>query len=952
MEKKRTFLLFLLCLLLLSGVMAEGIDRDNQIFLLQSDSTGLVFEVRVPFFETQERIHTQGIFQTLEVPGLGQISEVGRPLLPLKGTLIEIPSTGNIKIKILETNTEDYVNYRILPCPKYVKKEDDSKIYLEEKFALDHNFYSNSRFYPPSISELGFSGFIRERKVAQVKIYPFQYNPATGILRHHKRIMVQVLFEQPSVRNTGELSDPHFDKMFKDIILNFRERPFVNLANTLGSHQQSFEAQQRPSDCKILVDKTGIYKIAFWDLVDAGISPHLIDARTFKMFCQGKEIAIYISSNESTLRPSDYILFYGQAIHTDYTDTSVYWLSWGGSYGKRMAEVKGAPKFSSQLKYHYRKDHFELNNEYWITMPKGKGKDHWFWERIHAGETKNYTFNLNRPASDSLKAKVKVMVFGRTSIFQKPDHHLKIYVNGNYRGEGHFDGQRKYECTVNVDQSLLKHGSNTLQVELVNDTGSPNSIYMNYFDVEYYDKFFASDSSLSFDIDVSGNKKIQVSNFSESSIEIFDISNHNNVRRIVNFAVKKAGSYQGSPVAKKSFKAIFGGKFSGKEKYLALTKKSIIRGRKYLKKLSSSTIPMSQKTDYIIISHEDFYKKASSLADYRTSKGLKVQVVKVGDIYDQFNHGIVSPQAIRAFLRFAYEEWERPSYVLFLGDANVDAHDYMGTTRKNFVPTYLYDLSDIQILNDNWFVCISENDMLPDYFSGRIPVKSAIEAKKVIDKIMNHEKLLESRLMKKSIFVADDNDNTFPDLNDELAKKHFPSDFKKTKIYLGNYTYTDSATADLIEGINEGALAVTYVGHGSYDNWANENIFLASDVDSLANSRFPFVVCLPCLNGYFANWPRDLWSRHIDDCLAEKFVKAPNRGAIAVYAPTGLGYTWEHRLLGINLYDMLFKSGEVILGKITTQAKIDAYAQGSTLEQVQTFMLFGDPACSLTRTRK
>jgi hypothetical protein len=81
-------------------------------------------------------------------------------------------------------------------------------------------------------------------------------------------------------------------------------------------------------------------------------------------------------------------------------------------------------------------------------------------------------------------------------------------------------------------------------------------------------------------------------------------------------------------------------------------------------------------------------------------------------------------------------------------------------------------------------------------------------------------------------------------------------------------------------------------------------------------------------------------------------VKAPKKGAIAVLAPTGLGYTWEHRLLGLNLYDKLFKPGEAILGLITTQAKIDAYAQGSTLEQVQMFMLFGDPACSLARIKK
>lgn len=948
--KKKVTLFPLLIFFILS--MAKGAERTPEVNLLQSNESGLVFEVNVPAFTTKDKIFTQGIFQVLEVEGLGKTSEVGKPLLPLKGALIEIPPQGRIEVEVLETDTAEYPNYDISPCPLMVRREDDGSIYLEEKFAIDRAFYGTSQIYPPSVAELGFSGYIRERRVAQIKIHSFQYNPATRILYHHQRILLKVRFEQPAM-TTGGISDPYFDKIFRETILNFKENSNVGRSVVQNSPYPFSTLSARPSSYKIRVNETGIYKITHSDLVVAGVSTDSIDAQTFKIFCQGKEIAIHISSETSTFESSDYILFYGEALDTDYTDTNIYWLSWGGSYGKRMVEVEGKPGSAPLIQNYYRKDHFEENNEYWISMPDGEGKDHWFWERINPGERemKSYTFYLNKPAGGSLTAEVIVTLFGRTNTGRDPDHHVIFLVNKERFGQVFFDGQTECVRIIKVPQSVLNPGANTLRVKLEDTTGSPNSIYLNHFDVQYYDNFAADDSLLAFDVKTSGRRRIQVSNLAQESIEVFDITNHDEVKRVVNFTTEGAGDLGGNRWAPQgSYKVSFERNFNGNEKFFVLAENAMRNPS--LEALPSSTLERNQDTDYIIITHEDFYDEALSLAEYRERHGLAVRVVKAGDIYDKFNHGIISPQAIKDFLSFAYYEWSLPSYVLFLGDANVDARDYTGTGRENFIPTYLYDTHDLQVPNDNWFFCISEeNDDLPDYFSGRITAKSAAEAHGVIQKIVIYDgRRMTSSLeeLSRSIFVADNGSSSFPDLNDELASDYFPSDFEKVKVYLDDYNQEEEATADLKRNINLGALTVNYVGHGSYDNWAGENIFLSSDVDSLNNSIFPFVVCLTCLNGFFANWPRELWDREVDDCLAESFVNASGKGAIAAFAPTGLGYTWEHRLLGIRLYEMLFQPGEnATLGMITTQARIDAYTQGSSLDQVQTFVLFGDPVSSL-----
>ena len=43
----------------------------------------------------------------------------------------------------------------------------------------------------------------------------------------------------------------------------------------------------------------------------------------------------------------------------------------------------------------------------------------------------------------------------------------------------------------------------------------------------------------------------------------------------------------------------------------------------------------------------------------RESQGLRVKVVDVADIYDEFSYGLVTPAALRDFLAYAYDNWMR-----------------------------------------------------------------------------------------------------------------------------------------------------------------------------------------------------------------------------------------------------------------------------------------------------
>ena len=103
--------------------------------------------------------------------------------------------------------------------------------------------------------------------------------------------------------------------------------------------------------------------------------------------------------------------------------------------------------------------------------------------------------------------------------------------------------------------------------------------------------------------------------------------------------------------------------------------------------------------DYILITHRDLgwdingdaESWLTRIVDHRETQGLRVVVVDVQDIFDEFSYGMTTPVAIKDFLAYAYDNWTAPApqYVLLVGDAIYDFHDRWGTGKINYVPAYL-----------------------------------------------------------------------------------------------------------------------------------------------------------------------------------------------------------------------------------------------------------------------
>jgi hypothetical protein len=433
----------------------------------------------------------------------------------------------------------------------------------------------------------------------------------------------------------------------------------------------------------------------------------------------------------------------------------------------------------------------------------------------------------------------------------------------------------------------------------------------------------------------------EISNFTENDIEVFDITDPERIGRFGRPAVTAEGG---------AYTVSFTDRLTrnNRRDYLVLSSAAMKSPVSIVADEPSDLRSKTNRADYIIITHEDFYDGILPLAEHRTERGLSVKVVKVQDIYDEFNHGIFSPEAIKSFLKYAYGEWQEPAptYVLLVGDGTYDYQDNEDLGGKNYVPTYMVHSLDFGETGcDNWFVCLDgDEDILPDMFIGRLPVYTTEQLETIVSKTIDYESAPSGDWSRNVTLVADNLEGDFVTISEGLTE-YLPPDYQTNKIYLDNYAHPADCRADIVDAINGGTLMVNYAGHGSAGVWAHEKILRISDIPLLTNiERLPFIATMTCGNGYFV-FP----SGHFD-CIAEELLYSPSGGVLAILAPTGISYPDVQQLLDRHLFEGIFVEG-LSLGAATTQARLSVFenAGESGVNIIQTFPLFGDPALQLKR---
>jgi hypothetical protein len=130
---------------------------------------------------------------------------------------------------------------------------------------------------------------------------------------------------------------------------------------------------------------------------------------------------------------------------------------------------------------------------------------------------------------------------------------------------------------------------------------------------------------------------------------------------------------------------------------------------------------------------------------------------------------------------------------------------------------------------------------------------------------------------------------------------------------------------------------VSYVGHGGIAVWASENVWNNLDVDALApQPRLPLLFTMNCLNGYF-QFPSL-------NSLAEAFLKAEGRGAVAAVSPSGLSVEEPAHVYHRLLLEEILSARHARLGDAMMAAEARYAETGASPDVLAIYHLLGDPA--------
>ena len=333
--------------------------------------------------------------------------------------------------------------------------------------------------------------------------------------------------------------------------------------------------------------------------------------------------------------------------------------------------------------------------------------------------------------------------------------------------------------------------------------------------------------------------------------------------------------------------------------------------------------------------------RSTSLVAQRTSQGLSVSIVDIDDVYDEFSYGTHGPKAIRDFLQYAATNWATPPrYIIFAGDASLDPRNYQGAGDFDLVPTKLVDATYNETASDDWLADF-DDDGIADIPIGRLPFRTAPDADLVIAKIVNFV----PQSAQSALLVADQDEFNifgFAQTNDSFQSL-LPVSMSVQRVNRAPQpagvptTQPDTQVqTDIIAGFNQGRALVNYSGHGNVDVWTGANLFTINDALALQNgNKLSFVVVMDCLNGYFQD-PVLL-------SLGEAFLKAPQGGAVAAFASSGLTIAQGQHDMGRELYTQLYGTSPIALGDAIKIAK------GATfdIDVKRTWIFFGDPSMKI-----
>lgn len=917
--------------------------------------------------------------------------KIGEPQLPIRMFPVALKSMEGNFVEVIDSSYIEYDQVKLKPFPQIIPEKsylgsDLDTISYVKVFVFGEN-YSKYGFIPEKLAELGEIGIARNYIVSGIKVYPMQYNPAVGKIRVYTRIKFVLKYG----RAQENFSRPdNFDLKIAQGFVNYKTAKDWRISR-INLSKPGISQLATGDWYKIPIREEGIYMITYSDLRNAGINLDNIDPRTIKIFNNGGfqlpedlreqrpdqliENAIYIhGEDDGRFDQGDYIIFYGkgtsgwryepatkQFTHyiNDYTDENYYFLTFGGNNGKRMRIIQSLNEQSPfrpgyTLGFYFRDDR-KIN----LTE---SGRE-WFMASVEARAGFNmvsYVTKLDELVSGK-PIKYRVQVASRSGgpnwfVIKEGDYELGTINLGTVSIGGWASLVDYYAVKSEPKEFVytgeLKDSRSNLKFYF-NWVGEAVAGYVSWFEIIYPRSFRAINDFIAFySYDTTAVVEYKIQGFSSNEVRVFDVTDFQDVK-IVSGSVNAGEFVFQVSQQRGEIRRFIGVGNNGYKRALRIEKikNTNLRGE-------------TEGADWLVITHSDFIPQAKRLAEHRAKKdSFKTLLVDVVDIYNEFSCGMLDPVAIRDFLKFAFDKWNRkPFYVLLLGDGDYD-YKNVEALDKNWIPAYQSKEGLQQILtytSDDFFVLLTPDSYI-DMAIGRLPVQTQEEAEIVVNKIIQYENSTDFGLWRNTIlFSADDGltsggetDGQIHTIQSETLANYYTPDFiDKRKLYLVAYptVYTSvgrrkpEASKALVDYINRGCAIVNWIGHGNPAVWAHERVFeIGYTIQNLKNKdRLPFIVAATCDFGRFDN-PKSQSS-------TEVLLTLKNGGAIGVLSSARLVYSSDNAAFNYKFFDELFKWTDEYKTSRTGEAMFRVKQVYASLND-RKFILFTDPALRLIMPR-
>ena len=421
----------------------------------------------------------------------------------------------------------------------------------------------------------------------------------------------------------------------------------------------------------------------------------------------------------------------------------------------------------------------------------------------------------------------------------------------------------------------------------------------------------------------SKKQQVTIDGFTNSAIRVVDVTNPDAPLE-VRGRVESRGD---------GFAVTISGQKGDARTLMAFSEQQVKRPVAVVADQPSNLKDKSQRADYVIITRREFFSGIEPLKAHRQSQGLDVSVVDVEDIYDEFNFGEKSAQAVKDFLSFAKTNWSKaPRFILFVGDATFDPKDYFGSGDNDIVPTRLINTSLMKAASDEWMADF-DGDGLAEMQMGRLPARNSDEVSLMSAKIIARDNAPTGNGV---LLVSDSDDGGINFENGSAQLRSIiPDGVNVDEIVRGRLD--DAATRNaILDRVNRGQRIVNYYGHGSVSLWRGDLLTSTDAKDMTGGDAHTLFFAITCLNGYFQD--------PVLDSLAESLVKAEHGGAAAVWASSGMCEADSQLTMNLELFRLIFSGDNPMsLGEAILRAK----SVINDPDVRRTYILFGDPAMRL-----